>query len=140
MQVAHVDLLARTPTPVVWIVQSDRRTPSGRQLGPTKTRRSRRTVTLPPQVVVGVLVPLVTRPPDARLFTTRRPSITTTADRYGHLLPDQERQAAEAAARAVASRRVNGLIRLTCRPFRLVHVQAPVRPGRRHRAGTTPLP
>src|SRR5262249_38010142 len=30
-------------------------------------------------------------------------SITTTADRFGHLLPDQERQAAEAAARAVAA-------------------------------------
>jgi integrase len=163
--VRHVDLLASPP--VLRILQADRRTPVGRQLGPPKTRKSRRTITLPPQVV-DVLVPLVAgRGPEERLFTTindlplhsglygriwqpaiRRAqdparhgpaaltksprvhdlrhshaawlvaegvdvyavarrlgheSITTTMDVYGHLLPDQERWAAEAAARALTA-------------------------------------
>jgi len=64
-----VDLLARPP--MVRIVQADRCTPTGREIGATKTRRSRRTVSLP-EPVVDVLVPLVARPPGDRLFCSQR--------------------------------------------------------------------
>ena len=126
-----------------------------RETGPTKTRKSRRSVTLPPQVIEA-LGPLLDRPGDERLFTSPRghqlnhrtfydewkracegaglaprprihdlrhthvawliaagvplpviqarlghESIQTTVDRYGHLLPDLQRAAADAAAVAM---------------------------------------
>lgn len=131
---------------------------TGRTIGVTKSRMSRRTITLPAEVV-AVLRPLVAdRPRTARLFTAPRggpirhrtfwhdvwrkrlaaaglddpqprihdlrhthaswliargvplpviqrrlghKSITTTIDRYGHLLPDVEAAAADAASAAL---------------------------------------
>jgi integrase len=130
-----------------------------RDVGPTKTRRSRRVVTLPPEVV-EVLEPLVDRPAGERLFLAPRgghirhkpvwdvwvdardkakltapqprihdlrhthvawliargvplpviqrrlghESIKTTIDRYGHLLPELEAAATEAASIAMRPR------------------------------------
>lgn len=127
-----------------------------RDIGPTKTKRSKRTVTLPPEVTV-VLAPLVAgRKGSERLFLAPRggdlrhrtvydewkaaveragldpqprihdlrhshvawliaagvplpviqarlghESIKTTVDRYGHLLPDLQRAAADAASLAM---------------------------------------
>jgi integrase len=165
LTVAHLDLDAEQPA--VRIVQSDKRGApgSGRRLGSPKSRRSRRTVTLPEPVAVALAPVVAGRGPAERVFTTRRggplnrshygqvwqpavarardpdrhgaaalargprihdlrhshaswllaagvdlltvsrrlghESITTTADRYGHLLPESQRRAAEAAARAL---------------------------------------
>jgi len=167
-----VDLAARPATLRVtkaWKRDADRRW----YVGPPKTKRARRTVSLPDELV-DVLLPLVAgRAPDALLFTntvgkqlsssrfwtttwtpaldaackptladgspdpdaprlTKRPrvhdlrhthaswmiaagtdlfvlqrrlgheSITTTTETYAHLLPDQQRAAADAAGRAMA--------------------------------------
>lgn len=134
---------------------------ANRKTGPTKTRRSRRTVTLPPEVVAE-LEPLVDgRPGDAPLFTSERGNrlqhrkvwevwkeaaekagieprprvhdlrhthvawllaagvpmqviqrrmghekITTTIDVYGHIAPEQELLAAEAASLAMRPRQL----------------------------------
>jgi integrase len=130
-----------------------------RDVGPTKTRRSRRVVTLPAEVVTA-LEPLVDRPAGDRLFLAPRgghirhkpvwdawvdarkkakldaplprihdlrhthvawliaagvplpviqrrlghESIKTTIDRYGHLLPELEAAATEAASLAMRPR------------------------------------
>ena len=126
-----------------------------REIGPTKTKRSNRTVTLPPEVVEAV-APLLDRPGHERLFLAPRggelrhrtvydewkaavgraglkpqprihdlrhthvawliaagipmpviqarlghEQITTTIDRYGHLLPDLQVAAARAASVAM---------------------------------------
>jgi integrase len=68
LRVADVDLLAETP--VVRVTKSWRRTPGGFEEGPTKSRKSRRTVSLSGDVV-DVLAPLVTRPGTELLFTGR---------------------------------------------------------------------
>ena len=68
LEVADVDLLA--PTPIVRITKSWRRTPGGFEVGPPKSRRSRRTVSLPDEAVDAV-APLVARPGTDLLFTTR---------------------------------------------------------------------
>jgi integrase len=136
----------------VRISQAWKRTPDGWQVGPPKTRRSRRTLWLPPELREP-LTPLLERPRDGLLFTSRRgqrvsqqtyganfrravrasgivrpwprvhdlrhshvawliaqgidlatiqdrlghESITTTIDRYGHLVPDLRVKAADAA-------------------------------------------
>ena len=129
-----------------------------REIGPTKTRKSRRTVTLPPEVVEAT-TPLLDRPGNARLFVAPRggelrhrtvydewkaavqraeldpqprihdlrhthvawliaagiplpviqarlghEQISTTIDRYGHLLPDLQVAAASAASLAMRGR------------------------------------
>ncbi|WIX76039.1 site-specific integrase [Amycolatopsis carbonis] len=67
LQVGDVDLLA--PTPYIRVTKARKRVPGGFIVGPPKTRRSRRTVSLPPSLV-EILVPLVAnRPADAPLFT-----------------------------------------------------------------------
>lgn len=131
---------------------------STRIVGPTKTRKSRRTVTLPPEVVAAV-APLLDRPGQDRLFLAPKggplrhrtvyddwkrsveaaglvpqprihdlrhshvawliaagiplpviqarlghEQITTTIDRYGHLLPDLQLAAANAASVAMQAR------------------------------------
>lgn len=68
LEVGDVDLLA--PTPVVRVTKALKRVPGGFEVGPTKTRRSRRTVSLPVELV-DVLAPLVTRDPAELLFTGR---------------------------------------------------------------------
>jgi integrase len=128
-----------------------------RDVGPTKTQRSRRTIALPVEVV-DAITPLCARPKSERLFTAPKggplrhrtvyddwkaaceragldphprihdlrhthvawliagnvplpviqarlghESITTTVDRYGHLLPDLQRAAANAASLAFRS-------------------------------------
>lgn len=130
---------------------------SQREVGPTKTRRSRRTITLPAEVVAEI-TPLLDRRGHERLFLAPRggplrhrtvydewkkavertglvpqprihdlrhshvswliaagvplpviqarlghESIKTTVDRYGHLLPDLQRAAADAASLAMRS-------------------------------------
>ncbi|MGH1563095.1 tyrosine-type recombinase/integrase [Mumia sp. DW29H23] len=155
LEVADVDLAKRT----VRITKAAKwdGSKAARDVGPTKTRRSRRTITLPPQVVAA-LAPLVSgRSKSDRLFLAPRggplrhrtfyddwkpaveragldpqprihdlrhthvawliaqgvslpviqarlghESITTTIDRYGHLLPDLQRAAADAAEAALA--------------------------------------
>lgn len=132
-----------------------------REVGPTKTRKSKRTITLPPEVV-DELSPLLDRPKTARLFLAPKggelrhrttydewkkaveragldpqprihdlrhthvawliaagrslpviqarlghEQITTTIDRYGHLLPELDYEAAEAAS-SVMRRAVSG--------------------------------
>jgi integrase len=176
LTVDRLDLDAKHPA--VRIVQSDKRgaAGTGRRLGSPKSKRSRRTVTLPPQVVDALRPLIAGRGPADRVFTTQldglrsgkprgggplnrshygqvwqpavarardsakhgtaalassprihdlrhshaswliaagvdlltvsrrlgHESITTTADLYGHLLPESERRAADAAARALA--------------------------------------
>lgn len=154
LTVADVDLDAATIR-VVKTVRADPTAPGGKTVGPVKTRKGRRTVTLPAHVV-AVLADLTEgRKPSERLFTgpnggrvehsnfyrdawqrqalpnsriakpwprihdlrhshvawliaqgTALPviqarlgheKITTTIDTYGHLLPDLQRAAAEAA-------------------------------------------
>jgi integrase len=68
LRVSDVDLLASTP--VVRVTKAWRRTANGFEDGPTKSRKSRRTVSLPADVV-DVLAPLVTRPGDELLFTNQ---------------------------------------------------------------------
>lgn len=66
LEVGDVDLLAETP--VVRVTKSWRRTPGGFEVGPPKSRKSRRTVSLS-RDVVDALAPLVTRPGTELLFT-----------------------------------------------------------------------
>lgn len=144
----------------VRIVKAAKWNPSGavRTVGPTKTRRGRRTITLPPEVI-SELAPLLARDNTERLFLALRggplrhkpvydmwvkatakaqlkppprihdlrhthvawliaagvslpviqarlghEQITTTIDRYGHLLPELEVQATEAASLAMRPR------------------------------------
>jgi integrase len=68
MEVGDVDLLA--PTPVIRITKALRRTPGGVEVGPPKTRRSRRTISLSNDLV-DVLAPLVTRDRGELLFHGR---------------------------------------------------------------------
>lgn len=148
------------PTPVVRISKAAKWNAgkATREIGPTKTKRSRRTVTLPPEVV-DAITPLLNRPGRERLFLAPRggelrhrtvydewkkavesigldpqprihdlrhthvawliaagipppviqarlghESITTTIDRYGHLLPDLQIAAANAASVAMQAR------------------------------------
>ena len=49
LTVEDIDLLA--PTPVLRVTKALRRTPGGFEVGPPKTRRSRRTVSLPVDLV-----------------------------------------------------------------------------------------
>lgn len=150
LTVADVDLESRPAT-----VRINKAEKWGRkEIGPTKTRRSRRTVTLPPQVVAALAPLTVDRPGSAFLFTAEkggkvhhgvfytkvwkpacekagleprpRPhdlrhsqvawlvargvplpviqarlgheKITTTIDTYGHLLPELQQAAADAAS------------------------------------------
>lgn len=150
LEVRDVTLI---PQPVVRVTKAAKwdASKATRQVGPTKTRKSRRTVTLPPEVVTALL-PLLGRPGTERLFLAPRggelrhrtvydqwkrscqraglapqprihdlrhshvawliaagiplpviqarlghEQITTTIDRYGHLLPDLQHQAAQAA-------------------------------------------
>ena len=65
LTVGDVDLLA--PTPVVRVTKALKRVPGGFDVGPPKTRRSRRTVSLSDDLV-DVLAPLVTRSGDELLF------------------------------------------------------------------------
>jgi integrase len=65
LTVEDVDLLATTPS--LRVTKALRRTPGGFEVGPPKTRRSRRTVSLPADLV-DVLAPLVTRPGGELLF------------------------------------------------------------------------
>ena len=67
LEVGDVDLLAQTP--IVRVTKSWRRTPGGFEIGPPKSRKSRRTVSLPADVV-DALLPLVTRDGSELLFTT----------------------------------------------------------------------
>lgn len=67
LQVGDVDLLANPPSVRVqraWV----RLPEGGRELGPPKTRRSRRTVPLPPYLV-EMLIPLTQRPAEEFLLT-----------------------------------------------------------------------
>jgi integrase len=66
LEVRDVDLLAETP--IVSVTKSWRRTDNGFEVGPTKSRKSRRTVSLSDDLV-DVLAPLVTRPGGDLLFT-----------------------------------------------------------------------
>lgn len=66
LEVGDVDLLATTP--IVRVTKSWRRTDKGFEVGPPKSRKSRRTVSLSADLV-DVLAPLVTRPGDELLFT-----------------------------------------------------------------------
>lgn len=148
------------PTPVVRISKAAKWNASKatRDVGPTKTRKSRRTVTLPPEVVAEI-APLLDRPGHQRLFLAPRGGelrhrtvydewkaaveraglvpqprlhdlrhshvawliaasiplpviqarlghehISTTIDRYGHLLPDLQLAAANAASVAMQAR------------------------------------
>lgn len=68
LEVGDVDLLA--PTPVVRITKALKRVPGGFEVGPPKSRRSRRTVSLSGDLV-DALAPLVTRPRGELLFTGR---------------------------------------------------------------------
>jgi len=145
------------PSPVVTITKAAKWNPgrATRDVGPTKTRRSRRTVALPPEVVAE-LAPLLDRRKSSRLFLAPRGGplrhrtvydewkaaveragldpqprihdlrhthvawlialgiplpviqarlghehISTTIDRYGHLLPDVQAAAAQAASLAM---------------------------------------
>lgn len=160
LTVADIDAAALT----VRINKAEKRdpaNPSQRIVGPTKSRKSRRTVTLP-QEVLDALAPLLDRPRNQRLFlppkggtlrhktfyvdiwskkcleganlTDPQPrlhdlrhshvawliaagaplpviqarlgheKITTTIDTYGHLLPDVQRAAADAASQVLGSR------------------------------------
>jgi integrase len=58
--------------PVVRILEVDRQTPQGRQKGPPKTRRGRRTAVMSQRAADAVLPLTEGRPPDARLFVSRR--------------------------------------------------------------------
>lgn len=148
------------PTPVVRITKAAKWNASKatREVGPTKTRKSKRTVTLPPEVVEEIR-PLLDRPGHERLFLAPRGGelrhrtvydewkkavekagllpqprihdlrhtqvawliaanvplpviqarlghehISTTVDRYGHLLPDLQLAAAQAASVAMRAR------------------------------------
>ena len=68
LEVGDVDLLAATP--VIRVTRALRRTPGGFEVGPPKTRRSRRTISLPGDLV-DVLAPLVVRDRGELLFTGR---------------------------------------------------------------------
>jgi integrase len=68
LEVADVDLLAETP--IVRVTKSWRRTPGGFETGPPKSRRSRRTVSLPVEAVEAVTPLVVARPGTDLLFTT----------------------------------------------------------------------
>lgn len=161
LEVRDVDLAAkvvRITKAAKWNASS-----STRDVGPTKTRRSRRTITLPPEVVVEI-APLLDRPPSARLFLAPRGGplrhksaydewtkaadaaglvprprihdlrhthvawliaagiplpviqarlghehISTTIDRYGHLMPDLQVAAANAASLAMRPRDLPGI-------------------------------
>lgn len=144
--------------PIVRVTKAVKWDPSRatRDVGPTKTRKSRRTITLPPEVVVELAPLLEGRKGSERLFLAPRGGeirhrtvydewkvavegaglepqprihdlrhthvawliaagvplpviqarlgherITTTVDRYGHLLPDLQRAAADAASLAM---------------------------------------
>lgn len=65
LTVGDVDLLAGTP--VLRVTKALQRIPGGFEVGPPKTRKSRRTVSLPVDLV-DVLAPLVTRSRDELLF------------------------------------------------------------------------
>ena len=70
LTVGHLEL--RADIPCVRINQADRREPTGRELGPTKTRRGRRRVSLPASAV-EMLAPLVEgRVRSERLFLSPR--------------------------------------------------------------------
>lgn len=162
LQVRDVEL---DPQPVVRVTKAAKWNASKarREVGPTKTRKSKRTVTLPPEVVAA-LTPLLERGGAERLFVAPRggelrhrtvydewklatqradldpqprihdlrhthvawliaagiplpviqarlghEQITTTIDRYGHLLPDLQHQAAAAAQAAMSG--LSGLTR-----------------------------
>jgi integrase len=68
LQVDDVDLLA--PTPIIRVTRALRRSPGGYEIGPPKTRKSRRTVSLSDDLV-DLLAPLVTRPSGELLFHGR---------------------------------------------------------------------
>jgi integrase len=68
LEVADVDLLAETP--VVRVTKAWKRIPGGFEVGPPKSRKSRRTVSLSGDVV-DILAPLVTRPGTDILFVGR---------------------------------------------------------------------
>lgn len=65
LRVGDVDLLA--PTPIIRVTKALRRTPGGFEIGPPKTRKSRRTISLAADMV-DILAPLVMRPADEMLF------------------------------------------------------------------------
>ncbi len=65
LTVGDVDLLA--PTPIVRVTKALRRTTNGFEIGPPKSRRSRRTISLS-RDLVDTLVPLVARDRDEPLF------------------------------------------------------------------------
>lgn len=163
LSVGDVDL----ELPVVRITKAVKWDPSKatREIGPTKTLKSKRTVVLPPETVESIRPLVEGRRADARLFLAPRggplrhrtfydtwkksceaaelepqprihdlrhshvawliaagtplpviqarlghSTITTTIDRYGHLLPDLQRQAADAASVALSG------VRLTAGP------------------------
>lgn len=68
LEVADVDVLAATP--IVRVTKSWRRIPGGFEVGPPKSRKSRRAVSISGDVV-DALLPLVTRPGTELLFTGR---------------------------------------------------------------------
>lgn len=67
LTVGDVDLLAETP--VIRVTKALRYTPGGFEIGPPKSPRSRRTISLPVDVV-DILVPLVARERHEFLFTS----------------------------------------------------------------------
>jgi integrase len=67
LEVGDVDLLAETP--IVRVTKALKRIPGGFEIGPPKSSKSRRTISLS-QDLVDVLVPLVARDRKDTLFTT----------------------------------------------------------------------
>ena len=95
--VNDVDLLATTP--VVRITKGWRRKPGGFEVAPPKSRKSRRTVSLPADVVDAVL-PLTTRPSSELLFLNQHGSRVLHANYYNRIwVPTVERFAAETGKR-----------------------------------------
>ena len=95
LSVGDVDLLAQTPA--LKVTKALQRVPGGFQVGPPKTRKSRRTVSLSNDLV-DVLAPLVTRQRDELLFVgptgarvhhpnfynrAWRPAVATFAEKTG---------------------------------------------------------
>lgn len=74
LQIRHIDLRHdpdRGVHPKARIARAWKRVPGGWEIGPPKTKKSRRTVTLPPAVVDAITPLIEGRPADQFLFTPR---------------------------------------------------------------------
>jgi integrase len=97
LEVRDVDLLAETP--IVRVTKSWRRTDSGFEVGPPKSPKSRRTVSLSDDVV-DVLAPLVARPGGDLLFTNPQGNRVLHANYWNRVWkPTVDRFAAETGKR-----------------------------------------